>query len=641
MTACASAQATKEQIIDLSAVPRIHETLPPLQAGHAPASFDELCSGYDPAVEPLETEVLRQWEDDGVVLRVVRYRIGIFKGRKAMMAAIYGFPKGGSKLPGLVQIHGGGQFADYRAPLANAKRGYATVSLAWAGRINAPDYQVDNGKVKLFWDGKTDDPDYRLTTDWGALDAYHAPSRHEKTAFASVAPAAWTLDAVDSPRNNPWFLCLLGARRALTFLAQQPEVDARKLGVYGHSMGGKITVMTAGTDARVKAAAPSCGGLSDRVSDNALYRATIGDDVYLRHLSCPILFLSPANDFHGHIQDLQQALAEINSPAWRVTCSPHGNHQDLAEYEVAGLLWFDQQLKGTFRLPETPGTALDLTNPGAIPRFTVKPDASTTILAVDVYYTQQGPDAGESEDLEHATNRFWHHAEAARRGNVWVAELPLLTVARPLWVYANVLYPLAEPVTGAGYYYGTYTATRFNLSSKMRIASPQQLQAAGVRAGDQPSLMIEEFGPNWQKEWFTYDLTDDWARKTHKLHDPKWTPPEAAALTMEVRSEQANMLVAGIDRFAAEVRLDGGTQWQRIILSPADFHDASNKKLGGWQGIGELRLGARETLRSNAGGDDRQLELGARWRGAPPAFRNLRWVADAAVDPTHRNNGQR
>jgi len=76
------------------------------------------------------------------------------------------------------------------------------------------------------------------------------------------------LDAVESPRNNGWFLATLGARRGLTFLERQPEVDGNKLGVYGHSMGGKLTVLTAGSDKRVKAAAPSCGGISDRYSAN-------------------------------------------------------------------------------------------------------------------------------------------------------------------------------------------------------------------------------------------------------------------------------------------------------------------------------------------------------------------------------------
>lgn len=130
----------------------------------------------------------------------------------------------------------------------------------------------------------------------------------------------------------------LGARRALTFLEQQPEVNAEKLGVYGHFMGGKLTVMTAAADDRVKA------------------------------------------------------------------------------------------------------------------------------------------------EMNHTTNRFWHSAKATRAGNSRSAELPLMTIDKPLWVYANVLYALDQPVTGAGYYYGKYTTRTFNLSSRMAIVSPAELEAAAVRA---------------------------------------------------------------------------------------------------------------------------------------------------------------
>jgi hypothetical protein len=106
------------------------ETLTPLKDGVAPQTFEEIWAGFDPRKEPLDVEVLKEWEEDGVVLKVLRYRIGIFKGQKAMMAAVYGYPKEGENLPGLVQIHGGGQYANYQAPLTNAKRGYATISLA-------------------------------------------------------------------------------------------------------------------------------------------------------------------------------------------------------------------------------------------------------------------------------------------------------------------------------------------------------------------------------------------------------------------------------------------------------------------------------------------------------------------------------
>jgi hypothetical protein len=603
------------------------ESLPPLVDGRVPQSPEELWGSYDPAREPLEVETIREWEEEGVTLRVVRYRIGIFKGKKAMMAGVYGFPKGGTKLPGLAQIHGGGQYADYRAPLYNAKRGYATISISWAGRISAPGHRVDPGVVKLFWDGRTDDPSYRLTTDWGALDAYHAPCRNPRNRnWQGLDADPWTLDPVESPRNSNWFLCTVGARRALTFLERQPEVDAGRLGVYGHSMGGRITVMTAASDPRVRAAAPSCGGISKRDPAGSLAGKTLSDDVSLGQISCPIMFLSPANDFHGRINDLARAVREIRSREWRLTCAAHHNHQDTAAYMVAGPLWFDQYLKADFEFPRTPDSKLALRTRDGVPTLSVTPDVSRRTLSVDVYYTQQGKDGPERDDRENTIARFWHHAEAKRDGGTWTADLPFLDTDRPLWAYANVLYPLDRPVTGAGYYYAPYTAKRFSLSSVMRIATPAELAEAGVKAAMKPSLMIESFDEGWRKEWFTYDLTDNWARRTHRLYDPAWRAPAFAKLAFSVRSREPNRMVVGVDGFAAEVPLKGVPEWESVVLFPTDFRDATGRSFLDWAGARELRLGPEETLRSGRGPAGKVRRLGAKWRGPDPEFRDLRWV---------------
>ena len=71
-----------------------------------------------------------------------------------------------------------------------------------AGRISTPAYRVSPVEVKLFWDGKISDPSYKLTTDWGALDAYHAPSRYGKDAFPSIPVADWTIDPVESQETT-------------------------------------------------------------------------------------------------------------------------------------------------------------------------------------------------------------------------------------------------------------------------------------------------------------------------------------------------------------------------------------------------------------------------------------------------------
>ena len=600
------------------------ETLPPLKDGKAPQSYKELWADFDPLCEPLDTEVLKEWEEDGVVLRVVRFRVGIFKGKKAMLAGVYGFPKGGKNLPGLLNIHGGGQFADAKSVLTNAKRGYATITIAWAGRISSSKYRVTPKEVKLFWEGKTDDPAYRVTTDWGALDAYHAPSKNGKDAFATIRDGSedWTLDDVPSPRNNSWFLVTMGARRALTFLQQQPEVQAPSLGVYGHSMGGKLTVATAAADKRVKAAAPSCGGISDRYNTDPLHHNTIGDVQAIKNLTCPTIFLKPANDFHAHINDLRQTIQDRCCADWRVTCSAHLNHRDYPENEVASQLWFDQWLKGTFTWPETPKAKLELKSADGIPRMTITSDTSREILSVEVYYTQQGK-VGK-EHRVHRMNQFWHSATCKKDGKTWEAELPVSSTELPLWAYANVIYKLDQPITGAGYYYGHYTTDKFNLSSLIELIPAKQLQAAKVKATLEPSNTIEDFQGDWRKEWYQYG-NDGWGFRTHKVYHPLWKAPEGSQLAFEARAAEVNSLAVGLGQYAAEVQLAGNGEWQAITLSASDFKDVHNKHLPNWEDLLELRILPADTLRAQGRGKRASKKVGGVWKGKAPEFRNLRW----------------
>lgn len=608
------------------------ETLPSLRPEQTLDSFEKMWSGFDPRAEPLETEVLKEWEEEDVVIRVVRFRIGVFKGSKATMAAVYGFPKSSNqRLPGLLQIHGGGQYADHKACLMNAKRGYATLSIAWAGRISATNYRVGPDQVKLFWDKKTDDPQYRLTTDWGELDGYHAPSRNRGNQFPSANTANWTFDQVESPRNSGWFLCALAARRALTFLERQSEVDPNRLGVYGHSMGGKLTVM-ASVDPRVKAAAPSCGGISDRDNDSELFRKSLGDDVSLKKISCPIVFLSPSNDFHGRIGDLPSAVDEITSDQWRVTCSPHHNHQDTAEYEVATLLWFDQHLKDQFRFPATPQTALNLAGDDGVPTLTVRPDLSRTIESVDVFYTQQGKADETPKDRLITMHRFWHHAAAKKESDGrWVAKMPVADTSEPLWAYANVVYSLDETVSGAGYYYGRYDADFFNVSSLLQTATADDMQVVGTKATLKPTMLIEDFAEGWQKQWFHY-REGEWARTTHKIFDPTWKAPPNASLSLDVRCEQPNKLVITIDDHCVELQLKGNNQWQTLVISPEDLKDHSGTGLPDWNEAKRLKLSHAETLRGGRGTDAAPKKFGGVWQGRDPEFRLLRW--DTSGNPS-------
>ena len=624
------------------------ETLKPLAAdgsSRPPASFAALWASFDPQAEPLETETLAEWDEDGIRVWVVRFTVGTFKGQPARVAAVYAAPPHATAdrpVPGLVQIHGGGQYADAAACLANARRGYATVSVAWAGRISASRYRVSPAEVQLFWGGQTDDPRYRVTTDWGRLDGYHAPSRNPGNAFPSIRPAAWTLDAVESPRNSGWFLAGMAARRALTFLESQPEVDGERLGVYGHSMGGKLTVMTA-ADPRVKAAVPSCGGISDRDNDSPLFRATLADDAALPHVTCPTMFLSPSNDFHGRLGDLPEAVEELASDDCRVSCSPHHNHQDAPEYEINTLLWFDQHLRPRggqpFAMPPTPTLALRLDGDGGVPHAFVRTTGSRQPVAVDVYFTQQLRADETAADREQVTRRFWQHAstteavptetEATKieatetEATEWTATLPLATTDQPLTAFANLTYPLETPRSAVGYYYRPFETDRFVLSSLPQTATAADLQTAGCLATQEATRLIEDFADGWERAWFSY-RPERWPRTTHKLGAIPWRAPKGATLGVTLRSERPNTLVVRLDDAAAEVPL-AGRRSETVVLRPGDFRDVAGQPLATFEGVRSLTLSDAETLRPARRSDGQPLRFGRRWSGPPPQFKQLEW----------------
>ena len=47
------------------------DTLPPLEEGQVPQSLEELWDGYDPTLESLEVEVVRQWQRGDATVRML------------------------------------------------------------------------------------------------------------------------------------------------------------------------------------------------------------------------------------------------------------------------------------------------------------------------------------------------------------------------------------------------------------------------------------------------------------------------------------------------------------------------------------------------------------------------------------------
>jgi len=604
--------------------------LAPLAALHAadaqsqmPQNLDELWADF-PQLDrdtPLEAETLKEWNEGEVVCRVVRFQVGVFRGSPSRVAGLYALPSGGTKLPALLQLHGGGQSASLDSVVSDARRGYAALSLNWGGN------KLNFGRTTIVYDGPQ--------TDWGRLDATHPPQRNKVNHFAGpLTPDEFTLDRVESPRNSNWFLVLMAARRAVTFLEQQPQVDPARIGVYGHSMGGKLTTDLAGIELRIKAAVPSCGGGGDilesqtdlpgcvKKSRTSLELACISDNAYLPRINCPVLWLSPTNDFHAPISNMAWNWRNLPDERTRFSIAPHLNHRHTDQHHVTQHLWFEQHLKKAFLMPRTPQLTLMLQTSDGIPAITLTPDESQSVKRVDIHYSTD----------PHELTRFWRTTQAASDGTVWRANCPVLSLDQPMFAFANVIYELPDRYRDISVPAGNRPIGVFGLSSRVRSVTADELRRAGVKATTMRERMIDDGSHGW-RDWYhlNWDHPPLWQAVTRKVKDAQWRGPDGAQIVWEMKPAADCTLTIKVNTNAwgafepgkaavdhvAEKPLRGGTDWQTVSVSLADF----TPPLVNWRTVTELTL---TPARDAAAGRQQGPAAAIAWQG-PREIRNLRW----------------
>ena len=362
------------------------ETFTPYQSpDEVPRDAAALWKDYDARKEPLDVQVIKEWKENGVITRYVTFKVGTFKDADARIAAYYSFPDNGKKNAAFVWSHGGGQRAERGRGIYFAKQGFATVDINWLGRPMEPDIDVN--------------------TDWGNVDPTQGPRFYSKALRGgwkrNLQPDEYTIDPVASPRNSNWFLLVVAARRAITFLEQQPEIEPDRIGLAGFSMGGTITAMTA-IDSRLKAVAPFVGGTAflhvefpggiagssvrPHFQDVDLYASTIDPGAYWPLVECPVVFISSSNDFHAAFDRIYQSMDLLKHENWRVSTNIHQNHGPGPEQWVLLNHWFDQYLKGTEQnIPGTPPSTIEVND--NVATFTVTPADQDRLAATEVYFS--------------------------------------------------------------------------------------------------------------------------------------------------------------------------------------------------------------------------------------------------------------
>ena len=357
------------------------------------------------------------------------------------------------------------------------------------------------------------------------------------------------------------------------------------------------------------------------------------DNAYIPRIACPVLWLSPANDFHAHIDHMAWNWRNLPDDRLRFSIAPHLNHRHTDEHAITQLLWFEQHLKGAFAMPKTPRLILDLRTPDGVPTLTVTPDASMPVRRVDLHYAVD----------PHELTRFWRDAPAVQDGGSWRAACPVLSPDQPLFAYANVVYDTPPQYRKVAHAPGQDDTDTFALSSRVLSAAPAALRAAGVKATDAPERLIDDGARGW-RDWYlvNWDHPPLWRAATRKLRDPKWRGPDGARLAFEIRCETDNTLVVTFNcnawgacqpgkpavDYAVVRELKGSPDWQTVSVGLADLVAADpsvTAPLANWQTVTEFSLSPSGTVVR----DGTKVKIDGRpWRG-PREIRSLRWVGGA------------
>ena len=260
--------------------------------------------------------------------------------------AYYGLPKvaPGTKVPGMVLVHGGGGSAfDAWVRLWNS-RGYAAIAMDTCGCV--------------------------------PIGSYGKWQRHN-----AGGPPGWGgFDQVDEPAEDHWtYHAIADVVLAHSLLRSLPGVDPERIGVTGISWGGYLTCIVSGVDSRFRFAVPvyGCGFLGDNSTwlpefqkmgreKSSRWLGWWDPSVWLRQSKMPMLWVTGTNDFAYPMDSLQKSYRLAQGP--HTLCirlrMPHG-HGGPGENPAEILAFAEINFAAGNRWPRSLGRAARATRCGS------------------------------------------------------------------------------------------------------------------------------------------------------------------------------------------------------------------------------------------------------------------------------------
>jgi dienelactone hydrolase len=510
----------------------------------------ELWKEFDPAHDDLDCQILERREDEDCVVTELTYFSHECEGEPIWVYGILGIPKSDETVPGVLHIHGGGQTANEAHVRRMIEEGYAALTFDWTGPTD------DREKVTDFGMASTDK--YRIEPGPEYSHLYHA------TAIA---------------------------RRGLTLLAGQPEVDESRLGIYGISWGGFLSWLVNGTDERVKAATAiyGCGGtlkwgntggtdFDPENEEQRLWSFCFSPYQYAGTQSGPMLFLNCTNDFFGWMdtaEDLFDALDDRHALAF----CPHFNHHIDEDVSTNLYEWLATHLNGD-------GSWLPR------PEVEIRRESGQLIAEIDV-------ESEEIEDVEifvasnHVPSpcRYWHLCpeDGETTGHF---PIPIVNQSLKHAVFANVYYEDGTCISSV-----PQTITPSDHGKLEDLALPSliiddfsegiggwYLNGLGTEPFPEPLQLNETDGPGETPSLTIEPVLIEgesfsWILATRRIADLRWMPNEYEGLLIVIRAKCIGPLkvrlthrpgMSDAETFTAALdEID--ERWSSLELTPSQF----------------------------------------------------------------------
>jgi hypothetical protein len=523
----------------------------------------DIWKDFDPDAGDFNEEIIDEKTEAGIYTRE-SYISAYVNGIEIRVFCKYSVKAGAKKAPGLMNVHGwmGGPAIDN-----------AYVNDGWA--VMAHDYSG----IKE----RSHHTKYPPSLCHGNMKAKEYGC---SLIYSKMPDGSQLID----PKATSHYLWNAIQRRVVSYLLAQKEVDSDRIGAKGYSYGGTI-MWNLGADPRVKAIVAYFGigwieyyrnrGVwmhkvpyhePNKTPGEALFLSALAPQAHAPYITAASLWLNGSNDHHGGHERAGQTFTNFKPGVpWDFAVQARGHHNT----EKLGddcKLWLEKHvLKKDHFWPARPTSEIKLDAAG-VPELHLTPASPERIKELKVY-----------ECLKAANNieRYWRDVKAERKGDTWIAKLPVMNVDDYVFSYANIRYDNDcvvssdfEAVIPAKLGNAVATDTKSDVlpggADRWSHAAP----AEGVGG-------ISGFRP----------IDNRRGTSSGQFSDPKWRAPRGADLTFKFYCTQPQKLALKVNGgFMTDIDITASDAWQRMTIKARQLKQSNGAMLGDWADVKNIEF---------------------------------------------------